>query len=275
MTMQQKTPQDIFHEEKREKVSSYKGNKSLQDLSHKWMVEALSQRYVYHFEWLGRPVIQLPQDIVAFQEVIWDVKPDLIIETGIAHGGSLILSASTLAMLDYADAVNEGTVLDPQKPRRRVLGVDIDIREHNRIAIESHPLAGRIDMIQGSSVADDVIAQVREAAKDAKRVLVSLDSNHTHEHVLKELELYAPLVSKGSYCVVFDTIVDDMPEDFYPDRPWAPGDNPKTAVHAYLDKLAKEGENGADGAPLRFEIDAPREDKLLLTVAPDGFLKRI
>lgn len=275
MTAKQKTPEDVFKDENVAKTATYKKDTDWQKMSNAWVHRALEQRYVYNFSWMGRPIIQLPQDMEAFQEIVWDVKPDLIIETGIAHGGSLIFSASLLALLDYTDAVNEGTVLDPQKPKRRVLGVDIDIREHNRIAIEAHPMANRIDMIQGSSVADDVMEQVRAAAAKAKRVLVCLDSNHTHEHVLAELERYAPLASKGSYCIVFDTIVEDMPAALYPDRPWAPGDNPKTAVHEYLKSLKAAPQNGADGQPLQFDIDYSVEDKLLLTVAPDGFLKRV
>jgi cephalosporin hydroxylase len=201
--------------------------------------------------------------MVAMQELIWEVKPDLIIETGIAHGGSLIMNASLLAMLDYSDAIENGEMLDPNKPKRRVLGIDIDIREHNRTAIEAHPMANRIDMIQGSSIAQDIIKQVHEYAKNYKRILISLDSNHTHEHVLAELEAYAPLTSKGSYCVVFDTLIEDMPADMFTDRPWGPGDNPKTAVWEYL-KTHPE-----------FEIDKDIQNKLLITVAPDGFLKRV
>ena len=275
MPIKQKTPEDIFKEENEAKTATYKKDSVWQKMSNDWMLRALEQRYVYNFTWMGRPIIQLPQDMQVFQEIVWDVKPDLIIETGIAHGGSLIFSASLLALLDYADAVNEGTVLDPKKPARRVLGVDIDIREHNRIAVEAHPMASRIKMIQGSSVEDSVIEKVRAAAAEAKRVLVCLDSNHTHEHVLAELERYAPLVSKGSYCIVFDTVVEDMPAELYPDRPWSPGDNPKTAVHAYLKSLQENSRVASDGQPLQLEIDYRVEDKLLLTVAPDGFLKRI
>jgi cephalosporin hydroxylase len=220
-------------------------------------------KYTYRFDWLGRPLIQFPQDMVAVQELVWTVRPDLIIETGIAHGGSLILSASLLALLDMVDAIGSGTVLDPRQSQRRVLGIDIDIRPHNRQAIEAHPLASRIEMIQGSSIADDVVAAVRRRAADFSTVMVLLDSNHTHAHVLAELEAYAPLVSPGSYCVVFDTIVDEMPKSAFPNRPWGPGDNPKTAVRAYL-----------AGHP-EFAIDAGIHQKLLVTVAPDGFLKRI
>lgn len=197
------------------------------------------------------------------QELIWSIKPDLIIETGIAHGGSLIMSASMLAMLDMCDAIEAGERLDPKVSRRKVLGVDIDIRAHNRAAIEAHPMASRIQLIQGSSIAPEIICQVRAIAANYSRVLVSLDSNHTHDHAFAELQAYAPLTSRGSYCVVFDTVIEDMPKDMFPDRPWGPGDNPKTAVWEYLK------------AHPEFEIDKSIQHKLLITVAPDGYLKRV
>lgn len=263
-----------FEEERRAMIATYPQDKNWQSLSNQWIDRAFRQKYMYNFSSLGRPIIQLPSDMVAFQEIVWDVRPDLIIETGIAHGGSLILSASMLALLDYCDAAEKGALIDPAKPSRRVLGIDIDIRAHNRQAIESHPLAGRIDMIQGSSIAEETLAQVRKIASGHSRVLVCLDSHHVHDHVLAELQAYAPLVSKGSYCIVFDTIVEDLPADMFPDRAWKPGDNPKTAVHAYLSALKTRSETGADGKPLAFEIDKTIENKLLLSVAPDGFLKR-
>ncbi|MGZ5662578.1 MAG: cephalosporin hydroxylase family protein, partial [Usitatibacter sp.] len=227
------------------------------------------------FSWMGRPIIQTPIDMAAMQELVWSVRPDLIVETGIAHGGSLVLSASLLAMLDYCDAVESGKALDPRAARRRGLGIDIDIRAHNRAAIEAHPMAHRIDMIQGSSIAPDVVERVRGIAARHEKVLVLLDSNHTHEHVLAELEAYAPLTSAGSYCIVFDTIVEDLPEGFFADRPWNRGDNPKTAVREYLRLLKEEGRTAADGARLAFEVDRALEGKLLITVAPDGYLKRV
>lgn len=220
-------------------------------------------KYSYHFDWMGRPIIQFPQDMVAMQELIWSVKPDLIIETGIAHGGSLIFSASMLAQLDLCEAIEQGAMLDPRTSKRKVLGVDIDIREHNRKAIEAHPMASRIQMIQGSSIDEAIVQQVHDVASGYSRVLVCLDSNHTHDHVLAELQAYAPLTTKGSYCVVFDTVVEDMPKSMFPDRPWGPGDNPKTAVWEYL-----------KGHP-EFQIDKTIQDKLQLTVAPDGYLKRL
>jgi cephalosporin hydroxylase len=212
---------------------------------------------------MGRPIIQTPIDIVAMQELIWQIKPDLIIETGIAHGGSLILSASLLAQLDLCDAIESGEMIDPKNSTRKVLGIDIDIRAHNRAAIEAHPMASRIQMIQGSSIATDIIAQVHDVAANYSRVLVCLDSNHIHDHVLAELQAYSHLTSVDSYCVVFDTLIENVPADKFPDRPWGPGNSPKTAVWEYL-KTHPE-----------FEIDKSIQNKLLITVAPDGYLKRV
>lgn len=257
-----------------ERIASYIGGE-IDNAAYDFMRASTIPKYSYNFFWLSRPIIQYPQDMVAMQELIWSVKPDLIIETGIAHGGSLILSASMLAMIDYCEAAESGKTLDPAASLRRVLGLDIDIRAHNRAAIEAHPLAHKIDMIQGSSIAPDIIAQVNEYAKGYKRILVCLDSNHTHEHVLAELEAYAPLVSPDSYCVVFDTSIEDVPDDLFPNRPWGKGNNPKTAVLEYLRRLKEEGRTASDGAPLHFEINKSIEHKLLITVAPDGYLKRV
>ncbi|MHB0866220.1 MAG: cephalosporin hydroxylase family protein [Thermoleophilia bacterium] len=238
-------------------------NEELCDAAANFMLVSTMPKYSYNFAWQGRPIIQYPQDMVAMQELIWSIKPDLIIETGIAHGGSLIFSASMLALLDMCDAIESGEKLDPRVSRRKVLGIDIDIRAHNRAAIEAHPMATRIQMIQGSSIEPEIIEQVRAVAANYSRVLVCLDSYHTHDHVLAELQAYAPLTSKGSYCVVFDTVVEDMPKEMFPDRPWGPGDNPKTAVWEYLKTHPK------------FEIDKSIQHKLLITVAPDGYLKRV
>lgn len=256
-------PIEQFANERRDHIASYQADAGFTAQSQAWLEASMRRKYVYNFDWLGRPIIQYPQDMVAMQELVWAVRPDLIIETGIAHGGSLVLSASLLAMLDYCDAVTAGTTLDPRASRRKVLGLDIDIRAHNRAAIEAHPLGHKIDMIQGSSIAPDVIAQVHQYAKGFERVMVCLDSNHTHEHVLAELQAYAPLTSVGSYCVVFDTFVEDMPDNLFPDRPWSPGNNPKTAVHQFL--KTRPG----------FEIDRSMQHKLQITVAPDGFLRRV
>jgi cephalosporin hydroxylase len=256
-------PTSTFAAEVRERIAAQATNEPLQAAAAGFVRESIAAGYSYNFTALGRPIIQYPQDMAAMQELIWRVKPDLIIETGIAHGGSLILNASMLALLDYCDAVENGTLLDPRQPARRLVAVDIDIRAHNRAAIEAHPLANRIEMIQGSSIDPAVIAQVRDRARSATRVLVALDSNHTHDHVLAELEAYAPLTTVGSYCVVFDTIIEDMPAGSFPDRPWDKGDNPKTAVWAYV------------AAHPEFAIDRAIDHQLLISVAPDGFLKRL
>jgi cephalosporin hydroxylase len=252
-----------FEKEVAERIQAAACNQDLKDTAHAFMEASIAAKYSYNYYWMGRPIIQYPQDMTAMQELIWQVRPDLIIETGIAHGGSLVFSASMLAMLDMCDAIEAGTMLDPRESKRKVLGLDIEIRPHNRAAIEAHPMASRIQMIEGSSVDPDVVSQVHKIASNFKRILVCLDSNHTHDHVLKELDAYAPLVSSDSYCVVFDTVVEDMPNNMFMDRPWGKGNNPKTAVWEWL-KTHPE-----------FQIDKSIPDKLQITVAPDGFLKRI
>jgi cephalosporin hydroxylase len=235
-----------FKTEVKENIQSLAEDNDLQSLSKIWIREISPHKYSYNFTWLGRPIIQFPQDIIAMQELIWQIKPDLIIETGIAHGGSLIFYSSMMELLGG---------------NGQVLGIDIDIREHNRVEIEKHPMFKRITMLEGSSIDPEIAKKVYAFAKDKKKILVVLDSLHTHDHVTKELELYSPLVSKGSYLVVFDTIVEDMPGNFFPDRPWGKGNNPKTAVWEFLKKND------------RFVIDKEIENKLLITVAPDGYLK--
>jgi len=261
-----------FYEERALRVAGYS---DIKRRHRDFLTELIDHDYEYNFDMLGRPIIQLPQDIVAMQEIIWKVKPDLIIETGIAHGGSLILSASMLALLDYCEAVQKGGAFDPRATARRVVGVDIDIRAHNLAAIKGHPMSHMIQLIEGSSTAPDVVANVRDISRGFNRILVCLDSNHTHEHVLHELEAYAPLVTAGSYCCVFDTVIEDVPPKDPTHRPWNKGNNPKTAVWEFLRRLKEEGRVGADGAKLNFEIDKTIEDKLLITVAPDGYLRRL
>jgi cephalosporin hydroxylase len=254
---------ETFEQEVKDRIVANGENAQLRADALAFTKASLGPQYSYNFTWQGRPIIQYPQDMVAMQELIWQIKPDLIIETGIAHGGSLIFSASMLALLDICDAIETGSTLDPKNSQRKVLGIDIDIRAHNREAIEVHPMTYRIQMIQGSSIAPEIIEQVKQAASGYKRILVCLDSNHTHAHVLAELQAYAPLTSVDSYCVVFDTIVEDLPADMFPDRPWGPGDNPKTAVWEYLETHPE------------FEIDKSIQNKLLITVAPDGYLRRL
>lgn len=235
-----------FFAEVQDNVNGLHADPKVRQATLDWVAAIAPHKYSYNFTWLGRPVIQFPQDLAAIQEIIWETKPDIIIETGIAHGGSLIFYASIQQLL-----AGNG----------RVLGVDIDIREHNRAEIESHPMFGRIDMIEGSSIDESIAAQVFAAASSADRVMVVLDSNHTHEHVLRELELYAPLVTKGCYLVVCDTLIETMPEGSFPDRSWGKGNNPATAVSAFL------------ASTDRFEVATEIDAKLQISVAPGGYLK--
>ncbi len=252
-----------FNDERDARVRALASDSEFLAESRRWVEASMRRKYVYDFDWLGRPIIQYPQDMVALQEIVWSTRPDVIVETGIAHGGSLVLSASLLALLDLCDATTAGELLDPAKPRRHVVGVDIDIRPHNRASIEAHPLANRIHMVQGSSIDPQIVEQVQALVGPGRRVMVCLDSMHTHDHVLAELRAYAPMVSTGCYCIVFDTFVQDVPQDVFPDRPWGPSNNPKTALHQFL----------AEGAG--FEIDRSMHTKLQITVAPDGFLRRV
>lgn len=239
-------PNEQFKQEKKDRIGSFGKNMALKEAAHKFNIVSNQEMYSYNFSWMGRPIIQYPQDMIAMQEIIWDLKPDLIIETGIAHGGSLIYYASIFELIGKGE----------------ILGIDIDIREHNRKEIEAHQMFKRISMIQGSSVAPDVIEKVKQKISDKQTVMVLLDSNHTHEHVLEELKAYSPFVTKGSYLVVFDTIVEDLPKGMY-DRPWDVGNNPKTAVKEFL------------RTNTNFEIDNYIDNKLLISVAPGGYLKRV
>lgn len=237
-----------FQQERSHFIKQLGQDPTFKSLSIEFMRSSVPHKYSYNFDWLGLPIIQYPQDIVAIQEVIWKVKPDIIIETGVARGGSLILSASILHLLNG---------------NGKVIGIDIDIRPHNRKAIEEHPLSPRIELIEGSSITDETLQSVKSKMNPSDRVMVILDSNHTHEHVLKELELYSPLVKSGSYLIVMDTVIEDVPECTVPNRSWSKGNNPKTAIHEFM-----KHNN-------RFEIDQDIHNKLSITVAQDGYLKCI
>ncbi len=241
-------PIQEFINERAERIKANGTNDVLRAAAKSFNDVSNSNQYSYNFSWMGRPIIQYPQDMIAMQEIIWEVKPDLIIETGIAHGGSLIYYASILELMGHGE----------------VLGIDIDIREHNKAEIEKHPMFKRISMIQGSSIDPAIVDEVKKHAEGKKKVLVCLDSNHTHDHVLSELEMYAPFVSLNAYLVVFDTIVEDLPEGYFSQaRPWGISNNPKTAVADFL----KANSN--------FVIDDGIDNKLLISVAPGGYLKRI
>ncbi|MEO5783651.1 MAG: cephalosporin hydroxylase family protein [Ginsengibacter sp.] len=240
-------PVKQFVEEREIRVKGNAGNKTLMAAAKQFNDASNAAQYSYNFSWMGRPIIQYPQDMIAMQEIIWEIQPDLIIETGIAHGGSLIYYASLLELIGNGE----------------VLGIDIDIREHNRKEIEKHQMFKRIKMIEGSSIDETIIAEVKKIAENKKKILVILDSNHTHDHVLKELELYSSFVTPGSYIVVFDTIVEDLPEGYFSQsRPWGLGNNPQTAVSEFLN------------CNKNFETDNMIDNKLLISVAPSGYLRR-
>lgn len=236
-----------FEQEKKDRIAANRNNEELIKSADAFNSASNKAQYSYNFTWMGRPIIQYPQDIIAMQELIWDIKPDLIIETGIAHGGSIIYYASLLELIGKGE----------------VIGVDIDIRAHNRAEIEKHPMYKRISMIQGSSIDPAIVEQVKKHTEGKETIMVVLDSNHTHEHVLAELEMYSPFVTKDSYIVVFDTIVENLPNYYLPNRPWSIGDNPMTAVDTFL------ANNDS------FESNTAIDDKLLISVSPKGYLKRV
>jgi cephalosporin hydroxylase len=236
-----------FEEENRTRAALMHADESFADATRVWMNESVKHKYSYHFTWLGRPIIQYPQDLVAMQEAIWHAQPDAVIETGVAWGGSLVFHASMLKLLGGPG---------------RVLGVDIEIRPHNRAAIVAHPMADRIDLIEGSSIDRSIVAKVAEWARPYTRPMVILDSNHTHDHVLAELELYSGLVRKDGYLIVCDTVIEELPpEAIASGRPWGKGNNPMTAVDAFLRTND------------RFVLDDYLNHKLLITVAPRGYLR--
>ncbi len=242
-------PVEEFKLERLKRVNSYMKDQKFVDLTRKWEEEAFKKGYVYNFEWLGRPVIQYPQDIIIVQEVINEVNPDIIIEIGVAHGGSIIFSASILELLGKKDSF--------------VLGIDVDIREHNKKEIEKSPMFKRIKLVEGSSIDQKTVDQIEKYIDADKRVMVILDSMHTHEHVLKELNIYSKYVSKNSYIIVQDTHIEDLPDEFWDNRPWSHGNSPKTAVFEFIEKNAN------------YEVDNYYEDKAMITCAKSGFLKRL
>jgi len=219
----------------------------------KFLRDSIIEKYSYNFSWMGRRIIQYPQDLIAVQEIIWDVKPDLIIETGVAHGGSAVFFASLLELNAQCGGPKDA----------EVWCVEIDLRVHNREALVSHPMYPRLRIFDGSSVDEKIASIIAEKAAKCERVMVILDSNHTHEHVLGELNLYASLVSIGSYCVVFDTVIEDLDGVEFADRPWGRGNNPKTAVAEFL-------RTNHD-----FLVDYSIDQKLLISAAPGGYLKRV
>ncbi|MCP4160225.1 MAG: cephalosporin hydroxylase [Deltaproteobacteria bacterium] len=241
-------PIEEFKQERRKAILDMGKDKKFRDMSLDWILKSNEHKYGYSFTWMGRPIIQFPNDMFILQELIWQIKPDLIIETGVAHGGSIIFSASMLELIG-----GDG----------KVVGIDIDIRKHNREEIEKHPMMKRIVLLEGSSTDKKIIDQVNEIAKGKKSVMVFLDSSHTHEHALGEMNAYGKLVNVGSYMVVFDTCIELFPKGYCDDRPWDVGDNPMTAIEAFFE------ENDT------FIRDEVANSKAIITAAPKGYLRKI
>ena len=221
-------------------------------VSRAWLRCGWDTKYVYGFSWLGRPIIQLPDDLVRIQEVVFAVKPDWIIETGVAHGGSLVFYAGLCKAMD----------------RGRVIGVDIEIRPHNRKAIEEHFLAPYITLIEGDSTAPEVVAEVRRRLAPGDTVLVCLDANHTKDHVARELEAYGPLVTKGSYIVAMDGIMRDLVGAPRTEPDWA-WNNPCEAAREFL---AAHPEFVLEEPAFPFNEGVVRER---VTYWPEAFLKKV
>ncbi len=236
-----------FEQQNLNSIKAMASDEHMAELTRDWFNYSFKHRYSYHFKWMGMPIIQYPQDIIAMQELIWEIKPKYIIETGVARGGSLTFYASMLKLLGG---------------ERKVIGIDIDIRKHNREKIEAHPLFDYIELVEGSSIESSTFETVKSLVNDSSPIIVALDSNHTHTHVLKELELYSQFVTLGSFLVVFDTHCEFLPQELLNDRPWGVNNNPYTAVKEFL------------SVDERF-VSVPYEDKLQISAAPSGFLKRI
>jgi cephalosporin hydroxylase len=236
-----------FEADKRVHAASMAEDDALAASALDVLVRSDRHNWSYQWSWLGVPIIQMPPDVLAVQEILWETRPDVVVETGVARGGSLIFYASILELIG----------------KGRVIGVDIDIRPHNRDSIERHPLSRRIDLIQGSSVEQETLDRVKALIPTGASVMAILDSNHTHAHVLDELRLYGPLVTHGQFLIVADTVVERIPAQAHRPRPWGPGDNPATALDAYLAECD------------RFERDEFINAKLLLSSSPGGYLRCI
>lgn len=238
-----------FQQEREADIEKMGNDAVLRQKSLDWMLHADKYKYTYNYAWMGRPIIKFPNDILIQQEIMWELKPDLVIETGIAHGGSIIFTASMMEMMGIPG---------------EVVGVDIDIRPHNKHAIDNHPMKKRITMYEGSSVEPNIIDKVKNHTIGKRCVMVILDSLHSHNHVYQELCAYAPMTTIGSYCILPDTFIEFFPKGYYSEsRPWDVGDNPYTAMRSFMDQ------NNS------FEIDKSRTNKAMITETIDGYLKRI
>jgi cephalosporin hydroxylase len=236
-----------FQEWRKKLLASQSKDIQFKDLSSNWMQLAVDNKYSYQFDWLGVPIIQMPEDLILFQDIVYQTQPDLIIETGVARGGSVVFWASIQKLCGITG---------------KVLGVDIEIRQHAKNAIFDSNFKDEIHLIEGSSVEDQVVNQVKNYVSQHKKIMVVLDSNHTHEHVLSELEIYSKFVTKDCFMLVLDTVIDDLNID--PDRSWGPGSSPKSAVKEFMSKNSEE-----------FIHEQSYENRALLSVAPYGYWRKI
>lgn len=238
---------DDFDNERIRLLDSLGENDSLKSQGLDFVNSSNHKKYAYVWNWLGLPVIQMPEDLIKVQEIIFETKPDFVIETGVAWGGSLLFYSSILNSIGHGD----------------VIGIDITIPEHNRANIMRSIGSERINLIEGSSVSEDIVNKIESIVPKGSKVLLILDSHHTHEHVLAELELWSPLVTSGNYIVVCDTIVEyiEAPADRV--RDWGKGNNPATAVNQFLSKNS------------RFSLDNEYNLKSFTSFHPGGFLQAI
>lgn len=236
-----------FQEWRKKLLASQSKDIQFKDSSSNWMQLAVDNKYSYQFDWLGVPIIQMPEDLILFQDIVYKTQPDLIIETGVARGGSVVFWASIQKLCGITG---------------KVLGVDIEIRQHAKNAIFDSNFKDEIHLIEGSSVEDQVVNQVKNYVSQHKKIMVVLDSNHTHEHVLSELEIYSKFVTKDCFMLVLDTVIDDLNID--PDRSWGPGSSPKSAVKEFMSKNSEE-----------FIHEQSYENRALLSVAPYGYWRKI
>ena len=238
---------DHFRSERADWRASLGADDTLRQQGIDLQLAADDHHYTYSWEWLGVPIIRLPDDIVVLQELIWAYRPQRIVETGVARGGSMLLDSSLMTLSGIEPAV---------------LGIDISIFAHTHEALAEHPMSRGVTLLETSSVSDEAVSAARDFLGNAERALLVLDSNHTHEHVLAELRVLAPLLPVGSFILVADTIVEELPQGHYVNRPWDRGNSPLTAANQFL------GENPG------FVRDTEWSRRALLTEFRDGILRR-
>ncbi|NGQ89451.1 cephalosporin hydroxylase [Rhodobacter sp. HX-7-19] len=240
---------EAFARHSRDQSVALGKDKEVFDASTNFMLKLDPYDYSYLWTWMGVPIIQMPADILATQEVIWATQPDIIIETGVARGGSVLFMASLLQLIG----------------KGQVIGVDIDIRAHNRDTIENHPMSHRVTLVEGGSTAPETLAAVKALIPEGARVMVILDSDHSRDHVLAECRAYAPLVTEGCYMVVADTMIGHVDESDAPrkrSKLWFKGNEPLTALRMFLSENAS------------FEVDEVLNGKLVLSSSPGGYIRK-